>query len=533
MHVVAGDLRVVVSRDGELACLVEPRQVLVFALPGLERVGEIGVDDETDAALVGDHLAVLAASGLLHVVEPRGKDGPEKLAELAVDPGTRILATSGEHMLLAAAGGAAIATLGDRPTLARLPSRTTVAAAGPGTQPDRFVVATGGVLEEWSATSRAPIRRFRLDRPVAARHVGATSRYVWFVPEATPAQMIVLPAAGTGRPVAIDLPEPALRLAADPAGHHAAMVGGDTRAVFTIGLADGKTQQIHPGEADDVSWRAGSVVCAAGSLIEVIELARPGGRVGAEKAADVSPRERLAAWKQKVAARPEPVPSPDDDDAVIATHEWRDALVRWARRVLAGGQADPPLLAAGPLHDVGIRLGMLGDDAMMLWLIYAARLCGHDGVAPADLVEVCPRRWDDALGNSELAGSGAFRWRRSRVELMPEIVAALDERPPLYGTAVASPIGLARTVAVHAPGADLDALGAQAAPRLGALLVPTARGLAHPARFLLEARARGIAPMIPWRRFEPRTDLLRDRAVIVVDDPATAAELSLPLITVS
>ena len=55
------------------------------------------------------------------------------------------------------------------------------------------------------------------------------------------------------------------------------------------------------------------------------------------------------------------------------------------------------------------------SDATMLWLVYAARLCGHDGVAPVDLVDVCPRRWDDALGRTKLAATGAFRWRRSRV----------------------------------------------------------------------------------------------------------------------
>ncbi len=525
---MSADLRVVVSHDGELACLVEPRQVLVFALPSLDRIAEVGIDEGTEVALAGDpvRLAVVVPGGTMHLVDPSGKDGPEKVADLDLDPGTRILAASGDHVLVSSAAGIAVAKLVDRPAFARLPSRNALGGAGPGTQPDHFVLLNGGALEEWSAITRAPMRRFRLDRPIAARHVGGTARHVWFVPEATPTQLVLLP-VGAGRQVQIDLPEPALRAAADPAGNHLAFVGATTRAVFLVALADRAVTQIRAGKVDDVAWSGGAVLCACDGQIEIVDVGRANGQEARPEPPEVAPaaqpttQDRLAAWKQRMAARdPEPRVA---DQELTPLHEWRDALARWGRRILAGAEADPPLLAAGPLYDVGHRLGLIDDDATMLWLIYAARLCGHDGVAPADLVEVCPRRWDDALGRSKVADTGAFIWRHARVGLAPEIAAALDELPPLHGTSIASAIDLKRTVAIQAREIDLPTLGAWAAPRVGSLLVPTPRGLARPTRFLLEARARGLAPLIPWGKFDPPLEMPEDPSVIVVEDPAQTA----------
>jgi hypothetical protein len=445
----------VVSPDGALACLVEPAQVLVIALPTLERIAEVGIDEGSQVALAGApvRLAVLAPGGVLHVVDPLGAEGPERLAELELEASARILAASGAHLLLGSSGGPAMASLAERPVLARLPSRTSIAAAAAGPEPDEFLVVTAGVLEEWSATTRAPLRRFRLDQPVVARHLGASARHVWFVPEAMPARLVVL-AVGGGRPHAIELPQPALHAAADRLGARAAIIGADTRAVFAIGLVDRAIQELHAGAVDDVGWCTGGVLCARDSALEIVELPPTTGRALPRAAAPMrtatsSANERLAAWKHRMAARARRTAV--QQDAPAASHEWRDALARWARRVLAGGEIERPLIAAAPVHDVARRLGIPDEDAQVLWLVYAARLCGHDGVAPVDLVEVCPRRWDDALGRSHLAQTGAFQWRHSVVGLAPEIAAALDELPPLHGTAIASPIDAKQTVAVHAP----------------------------------------------------------------------------------
>jgi len=56
----------------------------------------------------------------------------------------------------------------------------------------------------------------------------------------------------------------------------------------------------------------------------------------------------------------------------------------------------------------------------------------RDLLAPADLVELCPKRWDDALGRSRLGSLGAFEWRDdNRVHLAVEIkhaAAVVEQR---------------------------------------------------------------------------------------------------------
>src|SRR5215831_17445886 len=94
------DLRVLVSRDGALACLVEPRQILVTSLPTLARLAEVGLAEDTDVAIAGEYLVALARSGTLHVVDPDAREGPEKVGELQLEAGSRILACSGEHVLV-------------------------------------------------------------------------------------------------------------------------------------------------------------------------------------------------------------------------------------------------------------------------------------------------------------------------------------------------------------------------------------------------------------------------------------------------
>ena len=534
---MAGDLRVVVSRDGTLACLVEPNQVAIFALPDLTREAEVGIDENAEVAVVGEpaNVVVVAPGGVLHVVDPRGPDGPEKVAELAVDEKSRIVAVSGGHVLIASPQGAAFVEVGKRSVLARLPGRIAIGAVGTSALPDHFLIVIGGVLEEWSARTRSPQRRFRLDTPVAARHVGAGGRHVWYVAEASPDKVVVLQRAGGARPAQIDLAEPALRIAADPAGGQLAIVGAQTRALYIVGLGERGIAKLHPGPIDDVAWRgAGALVCAKGGALELVEIARGNGADAREAEPVVEPEavreaevvmsaaERLSAWKRKMTAH---------DDAAAETEpairEWRDAIAQWTRRQIGHAKGDPPLIAAGPLHDVALRLGIAEADQLALWLVYGARLCGLGGIPPVDLAEVCTRRWEDALGTSELATTHAFVWRRDRVHLAREVVAALDERPPLWGTIATGALAVVHSTAVVAPPhVELTALAGWAAPSIGSLLVPNERGLARPARFLFEARVRGLAPLVPWARMP---ELPPDPSVIVIEDRGIAAELGLPL----
>lgn len=551
-------MRVVVSSDGAIACLVEASQILVTTLPTLARVAEIGIAEGTDVAIVGEYVVALSGTGMLHVVDPDAKDGPELVGELQVDAGSRILATSGEHVLVSLGTGAGFVAVGKHPMLWRLPSRSAVTGAGAAATPDHFILVVGGVLEEWSATSRSPLKRYRIDKPVVARHVGGAARHVWFVPETERDQVVALSLAGAGRPQRIELPEPAARVAADPSGATLAVIGARTGGVTLVTLADRTAISIHGGRVGDIAWRTPqTLLCTTESMIEIVDVARSGGNgAHVEAPAEAEPessaaadrpamttQERLAAWKEKVSKRspafdePEPEPEPEVETIVatetsyerpvVTMHEWRDAVAGWARRALAGARGEPPLLAAGPLYDVGGRLGIAAEDAPFLWLVYGARLCGLDGVAPADLVGMTPRRWDEALGRGKLAATGAFRWRRTRVHLSSEIQAALDELPPLCGTAVASAVVAERSVAVVAPAqVELAALGRWAAPQLGPLLVPNARGLRAPARFVLEARARGLVPVIAWHRVRQLPDIA---SLVVLDDPALAETLNLPV----
>ncbi len=540
------ELRIVVSRDGALACLVEPRQILVTSLPTLARLAEIGLAEDTDVAIVGEYLIALARSGTLHVVDPDARQGPEKVGELQLEAGSRILACSGEHLLVQLGGsGAGFVAVARQPTLWRLPSRTQVGAGGAAGAADHFILVVGGVLEEWSAVSRSPLRRFRLDKPVAARHVGGGARHVWYVAEADLEHVVAVPLAGAGRPQSIELPEPAARVAGDASGASLAVVGARTGAVTLVALAERTATALHAGRVGDIAWRgAHTLVCTADSMIELVDIARPsagnGQREESIEAVDprVSPamstHERLAAWKERVSRRePDevadlevviPGPSVVHEVPVVTVHEWRDAIAAWTRRTLAGSRGEPPLLAAGPLYDVGHRLDIPAEDAPFLWLVYGARLCGLDGLAPADLVNATPGRWNEALGRGRLAATGAFAWRRARVHLVPEVAAALDELPPRWGAIAPSAVVAERTVAVVAPAeVELAAIGAWAAPHLGPLLVPSPRGLWHPRRLALEARARGLALLVR------SADAPRQLAVVVVDDAAAAAALQLPV----
>jgi len=563
----AVDRCVLVSPDESLACLVEPSQLTIVRMPEFNVESEIGIELGSDVAILGNpiRILVLAPSGALYVVNPHGRGGPKEVARLQLERGSRFAALSGSHALVKSASGGVVVSLHEPVSFARIATRIGVSTVASALTQDNFIIEVGGVLEEWSGPLRHPLRRFRLDQPVYAQHVGGSTNQIWFVLRNKLDQITIVPLGGVARLQRIDLPEPAARMVANPVGSMIAVIGADTGALMVVACADGKVTQVQPGPVVDVAWRGTrqlvyffdglirlhDVAASPAEVAKPIQVAKPTepaepteprSRTDPPSGTPMSTIERVAAWKER--ARPDHMASELGADAepeldtthvvrpapvletIVALHQWRDALGAWARASLRGSRGDPPHLAACTLHDVGARLGFDEQDRYVLWLVYGARLCGLD-VAPIDLVHLCPNRWDDALGGGRLAALGVLEWRRNRVVLVPEVRAALDELAPLFGTVVPNATNATGRVAIVSAGEpDYAAIGKWAARELGALLVPNARGLQHPARLVLEARARKLAPLLPAHDTSLRAT--RDGpAVIVVDDPTTASKLEL------
>lgn len=237
--------------------------------------------------------------------------------------------------------------------------------------------------------------------------------------------------------------------------------------------------------------------------------------------------ERLAACRQQgrpsssdlgatLVPPPEPPASPRAAPTVTG---WREAAAAWSRGVLAGAGGPPPALDTGLLPEVAARLALDDELTRALCFLYGAHVCGHDSVAPIELSGVLGGRWDEALGGGRLASSGALVWWRSRIRLAKVIAATLDELPARTGTVVAGSVDHARTVAVVAPSTvDLPRIGAWAASIVGTLLVPVASGDRRVNTFLLEARARGVTPLVPWPWLGRLPGAAPDPAVLVVDN---------------
>lgn len=533
-QLVAATPHVVASPGTPFACVVEPYQIRVLELPSLAPIAEIGIDPGTDVAVVGAYVGVLAASGRLYVVDPRANEGPSVVAELDVERGSRIVAASGNHLLIATSACDGIVEVSDngKATLSRLPVRVKLGIAGPAGVPEQFVLANAGALEEWSAASRSPVRRFRLDRPINAGWVGASARHLWFVADSERDHLIAIKRDGTAPPVRIPLPEPAARVVGDSSGV-VAIIGEASRRAWLVRLGDRSVVPMHAGPVDDLALCHGSVlVLAPDSAPELVPLPTAATLPQPDRAEQVrtqevphatlvpapSARDQLDAWKERVADEPHRV--------VVEPRGWRDELVAWMRQP-ARSLGDLPCRSPDPVRDVAGRLEIDDCDVAFLYAVYGARLCGNDGVSFADLVDLTAGRWDEALGRGKLRHSGAFVWRRARVYLAPEIAATLDELAPTYGTVVPSAIAARSRVRIVAPrGVPLEAIGAWAAPSLGSLLVPNPRGLCAPARFLLEAKVRGLAPLVPWLYPSWPVGVHPERAVVVVDDARISADLA-------
>src|SRR5262249_27088311 len=153
---------------------------------------------------------------------------------------------------------------------------------------------------------------------------------------------------------------------------------------------------------------------------------------------------------------------------------WRGELAMWARTVGARSYCAMPTLDCGVLDDVAQRLELVDQNRQALALLYGVYLNGAPSVPPIVLAPAVGWRGQEALGAGRLAASGAMRWRRAQIGLYEEVIAALDERDPLFGTPALGTREVDRLVAlVAAPDRSLGELAAWAARQLGTLFVPS------------------------------------------------------------
>lgn len=228
-------VRLVASSDGNQLASVEAGRVVIYELPALQPVAEIGIDASFvggDVAFIGERgrLAMTSTTDtgmLMHVISLT-ESGPNKLGEIALRSGSRIAALADQFLLVAGPTGPALIDA-SRGELSAVPLslRTAVTAAGRAGR-GKFVLATAGVLEMWDASTRSPERRLRLERPTEIAHVGGNERRLWMIARGEPQRIDVVRFA-TKSTQRIDLPEAPIYVE----GHH----GGDR--ILVIGEATG------------------------------------------------------------------------------------------------------------------------------------------------------------------------------------------------------------------------------------------------------------------------------------------------------
>ena len=177
---------------------------------------------------------------------------------------------------------------------------------------------------------------------------------------------------------------------------------------------------------------------------------------------------------------------------------WRDDIVEWTRQALSAASDAAPL-AITAISEVVNRAGLSADFDGAITLLYGAHLIGADGVAPAELLRVVGRRWNEALGSGKLAASGLARWKRSRIRLHPVAARIFDERDAKYGAqfgigsdaqAGAAPIVIDDKRDEHVVAAELAARGG------GYLIATNLSSKAQLQRVLWEAKLRGLVAVV-------------------------------------
>ena len=264
----ATQFRLVVAPGGALAAVVYADRAEVVSLPAMETMAEIGLETagEHDVAFAGqlDRLVVVSRVGAharIHLVDPARC---EKLAEAFFPTPLQIAASSGDFVLATSATTTALIDVSRRELLAApLPTRSVIDAAahfGPG----RFLVSAGGQLEEWDARARAPTRRFRMARPLVARHVGGTAAGIWLIARGVLDQVSLATLTG-GEMQQIELPEQVERIAAHPFGDVLAMTGTGTGHLFLIDLIARSVTSLDREGVADIAWCGTSANLLIGS----------------------------------------------------------------------------------------------------------------------------------------------------------------------------------------------------------------------------------------------------------------------------
>ncbi len=582
-------VRLAVSPESGQIGVYETGRVSVLTIPDLTPLAEIGTEgdlDDNDVVFVGRRLVVLSRSARqtrLHIVDPLG---PTKVGEASFRMPMWIAAVAGDHILTTGGGQTAIIDLTKtEPIATTLPVRGAVSAAGP-MGSTGFVIASGDALEEWDAAVRKPLRRVRLGRPLEPAFVGGHADRVWMISRQAPRHVEIITLTRRSSHT-IELVTEPRQLAANPRGDLLAMICGETCSTYVVEVArHAPPRRIDRGPMAAIAWSGthSLVLQPVAQPLELLSLPRPVEPARATEVEDSPPAQaierpvhrprtaepepptpwtrdeisqRLAAWRERVSARavasaepattisPAPAPTtshraPPEPARALPRHGalappppggWRSEVASWARSICARSYRAAPTLDHETLDELIARLELGAELRDAVVLLYGAYLNGLEGVAPIDLAAVIHWDWDQAIGDGPLVRSGIVHWCGGRIALVPEAIAALDGRPPRTGTIIGLDGAVGAAGAIVAPGdVDVLQLGAWAAPVVGALLVPNRHGERAPHRFMLEAKLRGLVPLVPWLRFQGALKVPPRTAAVLVEHPAAAAGLDLPVV---
>ena len=237
--------------------------------------------------------------------------------------------------------------------------------------------------------------------------------------------------------------------------------------------------------------------------------------------------ERFSVWRDKMRhAQPR-----SDQAAPLAWADprpsWRDELATWVRAVAAGSvDRTPP--APPEIEALAARFELPPQLVPALGLLYGSHLVGERGAAPIDVARVLGRRWDEALGTGQLAALGLATYADSRVRLAGPLLRVLDELPVTTGILVGEPgaVALLGPCVVVAADPILANVAQRYLASVGGAIL-AAHADADPGEVLVEARARGAAPMLRVS-LEHVLPLGVEPAILVVDDETLVDQLGVP-----